>query len=280
MNMAEVVVGTHTLANDLPVVTRIGPVKESAIADVAANARPRRYAPVGVAEGGLSTTVIIEQRVLIRDCLVRCLKDSRRNDVIRSFSTVEDWLKEWPDSLPAPVIILCSAERTEAEVDRDVAVLSQAIADISIIILSDREDASSVLSALDKGARGYISTSMAFDVAVQAIRLVRAGGTFVPARTLIASRDSIEKLRSSSENPPGGLFTGRQLAVVEALRQGKANKVIAYELNICESTVKVHVRNIMKKLRAKNRAEVAFMMNGNEAKAYQSGLVRAKASSL
>jgi len=47
--------------------------------------------------------------------------------------------------------------------------------------------------------------------------------------------------------------------VVRALCRGKANKVIAYELNMCESTVKVHVRNIMKKLKAKNRTEVAVM---------------------
>ncbi|MGZ9174567.1 MAG: response regulator transcription factor, partial [Candidatus Binatia bacterium] len=42
-----------------------------------------------------------------------------------------------------------------------------------------------------------------------------------------------------------------------AVRQGKANKVIAHELNISESTVKVHLHNIMKKLRVKNRTEVA-----------------------
>ena len=54
-------------------------------------------------------------------------------------------------------------------------------------------------------------------------------------------------------------LTGRQLQVVEAIRQGKPNKVIAYELNMCESTVKVHVRAIMKKLKARNRTEVAYL---------------------
>jgi DNA-binding NarL/FixJ family response regulator len=46
--------------------------------------------------------------------------------------------------------------------------------------------------------------------------------------------------------------------VLRALREGKANKIIAYELNMRESTVKVHVRNIMKRLNARNRTEVAF----------------------
>jgi DNA-binding NarL/FixJ family response regulator len=109
---------------------------------------------------------------------------------------------------------------------------------------------------------------MAFDVAVQAIRLVRAGGTFVPARTFIATRDLIEKLPAITENSRKGWFTVRQLTVIESLRQGKSNKIIAYELNMCESTVKVHVRHIMKKLGAKNRTEVALLMNSIEAKVY------------
>lgn len=53
------------------------------------------------------------------------------------------------------------------------------------------------------------------------------------------------------------MLTARQIAVGEAIRQGKANKQIAYELDMRESTVKVHIRNIMKKLNAKNRTDVA-----------------------
>jgi len=58
------------------------------------------------------------------------------------------------------------------------------------------------------------------------------------------------------------LFTARQAAVLRALRQGKANKQIAYELNMREGTVKVHIRNIMRKLKAKNRTEVAVLASG------------------
>jgi len=45
------------------------------------------------------------------------------------------------------------------------------------------------------------------------------------------------------------------------LTQGKPNKIIAYELNLRESTVKVHIRNIMKKVGAKNRTEVIFKIS-------------------
>jgi DNA-binding NarL/FixJ family response regulator len=230
-------------------------------------------------EGGDPAIVVIDRRVLFRECLVRCLNDTNKADRILSFSSVDEWLEIRPAATPGLVIVLCSAERNEPEVESDIASLLRNIANLSIILLSDREDAGSVLSALNMGARGFIPTSTAFDVADQAIRLVRAGGTFVPAHTLIASNNSIEKLPLNSENARTGLFTARQLTVVEALRQGKSNKIIAYELNMCESTVKVHVRNIMKKIGAKNRTEVAFRMNGMEANTYRSNLDRSNLES-
>jgi len=58
--------------------------------------------------------------------------------------------------------------------------------------------------------------------------------------------------------PASGVVTPRELEVVRAIQRGSSNKVIAYELGMCESTVKVHVRRVMKKLKAKNRTEVAI----------------------
>ena len=55
------------------------------------------------------------------------------------------------------------------------------------------------------------------------------------------------------------LFRSRQLEVLEGLKQGKQNKIIAHELNMCESTVKVHIRILMKKLKARNRTQVVLL---------------------
>ena len=79
---------------------------------------------------------------------------------------------------------------------------------------------------------------------------------FLPAASVLSLRDAI---RPKTEAAPAlyKQFSARQLDVVNALRRGKANKIIAYELQMRESTVKVHIRNIMKKLGATNRTEVA-----------------------
>jgi DNA-binding NarL/FixJ family response regulator len=113
---------------------------------------------------------------------------------------------------------------------------------------------------MKKGARGYIPTSLVLNVAVEAIRLVCAGGIFLPASTILHTQQS-PMAGEAKKDPAPESFTRKQAAVIEMIRKGKANKTIAYELNMCESTVKVHVRNIMKKLRARNRTQVAFLAN-------------------
>ena len=92
------------------------------------------------------------------------------------------------------------------------------------------------------------------------MRLTAAGGMFLPAASVLSLRDA---LRPKAEAAPclDKQFTARQLDVVNALRRGKANKIIAFELEMSESTVKVHIRNIMKKVKATNRTEAAFKLN-------------------
>jgi DNA-binding CsgD family transcriptional regulator len=86
--------------------------------------------------------------------------------------------------------------------------------------------------------------------------VVPAGGTYVPMDCFLAAN---WPRATPSQRPASlGMVTSRELAVVRAIQQGKSNKLIAYDLNMCESTVKVHVRSIMKKLKAKNRTEVAI----------------------
>ena len=79
-------------------------------------------------------------------------------------------------------------------------------------------------------------------------------------RETVATQPPLEQDLPQPAQPEEEL-TSRQAAVAERLRRGKPNKIVAYELNMCESTVKVHIRNIMKKLQATNRTEAGFKLN-------------------
>jgi DNA-binding NarL/FixJ family response regulator len=207
------------------------------------------------------TIVVIEPRVLIRDCLVRCLKTANPNCIVLAFAGVRSWLSAAGDH-PAPaVIVLCVQDRirqADADIGGELSVLASHGIDVPVVIISEAEDMNHVVTALENGARGYIPTSVTLDVAVEAMRLVEAGGTFAPASTMISWKRT-EETGPAQNGHMKELFTARQAAVLAVLRQGKANKRIAHELNMREGTVKVHIRNIMKKLKAKNRTEVAIL---------------------
>lgn len=136
--------------------------------------------------------------------------------------------------------------------------------ELPVVMISDRDHADDVINALNCGVRGYIPTSVAAEVAIAALTLIEAGGTYVPADAL---RQEVVESPSNPEDEehsyvPSELnLTSRELAVIDLLREGNANKLIALKLNMRESTVKVHVRNILKKLRVSNRTHAATVAN-------------------
>ncbi len=129
-------------------------------------------------------------------------------------------------------------------------------------MLGESEDPRFIAEILARGARSYLPSSASLSVAIGVFCLAMAGGSFIPASTLQdLDRGGRAPLgRNQSVQSTLGL-TERQAAVANAVALGKPNKIIAYELNVSESTVKVHVRTIMKKLQARNRTEIAFKLH-------------------
>jgi DNA-binding NarL/FixJ family response regulator len=222
---------------------------------------PDRRDGYGEISDPATTFAVIDTRKLERECFVRVIKASHEKISITAYSSVGEWSAA--SDLTEPCVILLNIGGRRASVRTVGAALEGLVAeagDTPVIVLSESEDLRDMIAAVDCGARGYIPASVGVDVIIEAARLTSAGGIFLPASSLLALREAITR---ESDRPTGieEHFTARQAAVADALRRGKANKTIAYELNMCESTVKVHIRTIMKKLRASNRTQAAFKLN-------------------
>ena len=197
--------------------------------------------------------VIVESRIFLRECIQRSIQSALSIPVetLTSFSE----LGEQRAIESARLVIISLGETNTPESAEALNIISNLAPSLPTIVLSSKYNFEVMRAVIGYGAKGYIPMTMGFEIAVEAVRFVLAGGTYVPAEYLLSA---IPSAVTPSRPAASGAITSRELAVVRAIHQGKPNKIIAYELNMCESTVKVHVRHIMKKLRAKNRTDVAI----------------------
>jgi DNA-binding NarL/FixJ family response regulator len=196
---------------------------------------------------------VVDQYPLTRECICHTLKLLDDNLKIESFEKVDDCMTAGEKCFDVILFHVHTGENGQP--DDVIASLKPAFRSAPVIILSDLDTSEWVLEAFENGARGYIptrSTSMA--VAVEIIRLVKAGGMFVPPSSLRMMQRPLSSPELALDEP----FTSRQMSVLLHLTQGKSNKIIAHQLGMSESTVKVHVRKIMQKMRATNRTEAAY----------------------
>ncbi len=205
------------------------------------------------------SVVIIERRAFVRGCIQSILSEATALAGV-GVASVEEYLAR-VEPVKAAIVVLCTIGLDTIEVDAQLSRLQAEGGGVPVVVMSDADDPKLVMTAMERGANGFMPADISVEVAVHALRLVAAGGQYFPAESLVAARKLIAQQQISTPKN-SGMFTRRQVAVIDALRTGKANKVIAYELNMCESTVKVHVRNIMKKLNAKNRTQVAYLASG------------------
>lgn len=239
----------------------------------------RQDAP-GPKDGGRSrelSVLLIDERPLTRESLSGCLIANARGFRVTPVASVAEVTQSTGDpSKPRVVLFNIGAQRLiDPPVPEQIRHLSEVLADAPVMVMSEWDELDLILQGLRHGVRGYVTPRFPMSVLVEAIRLVCAGGTFVPA-TCLAALGERGRAPLPSCDPEGeaatapavrglgaasGLagLTPREMDVLACLRQGKSNKIIAHELAMSESTVKVHVRHIMRKIGATNRTQVAYL---------------------
>lgn len=130
---------------------------------------------------------------------------------------------------------------------------------IAIVIISAESEKQQILQTISYGAVGFISKSSSVETIAESLESIFNGNVCLPS-DLIRSPISPQGKKSNKDfqilPEKMQLLTRKELMVLKHLTQGEANKFIAYEMNISETTVKSHVSSILKKLGATNRVKV------------------------
>ncbi|VWX55934.1 Two component transcriptional regulator, LuxR family [Burkholderiales bacterium 8X] len=146
---------------------------------------------------------------------------------------------------------------------------------VPVIVLSGYEDPAIMRSVLERGVLGFIPKAYSPEVMLSAVRLVLAGGVYVPPMMVSAvpagilpGVPGVANLGGDGGSGRGGanvtpqslehlrdVLTERQVEVLQLLSQGKPNKLIGRALGISEGTVKIHLAAIFRALNVRNRTE-------------------------
>lgn len=156
-----------------------------------------------------------------------------------------------------PQVILLDLNMPGMSGVETLQLLRQDCPDSAIVMLTVSEDAEDLSVALKAGASGYLLKNIDTDYLTRAIRRAAAGETVV-AEAMTAKL--VAQLQNGAATPAASeldKLTPREREILDCLARGESNKGIARTLDLAESTVKIHVQNVLKKLKLSSRVQAA-----------------------
>jgi two-component system, NarL family, nitrate/nitrite response regulator NarL len=176
-------------------------------------------------------------------------------------ATAADFPGAWLGAANGHSLILCDLSMPGADPLTGIAGMRRAAPKTPLIVITGNEDDALLIALFDVAIDGFIPKSASGQLIEAAIRLVLAGGRYLPRRVIELARDR----DSASERPcvrlaDNGIarLTERQIDILKRMARGDANKEIARDLCLSPATVKAHVAAVTSALGASNRTEAAF----------------------
>lgn len=205
--------------------------------------------------------LLADDHRLIRDGMKPFLEELAPEVRILEASTLDEALQVAGEADSLDLVLLDLKMPGMAGFD-GIRQVSERYPGVPVVILSGFFDRRDVLAAMKHGAAGYIPKTMSGEAVVNALRLVFSGEMYLPS---VAFTDSPEATDASSEaeeetwflREPLSKLSTREREVLGALINGHSNKEMARKLGILDTTVKIHLRNIYRKIGASNRVHAA-----------------------
>jgi len=127
----------------------------------------------------------------------------------------------------------------------------------AVLMLTVSEEAEDLTTALKNGARGYLLKNIDADYLTQSIKRAAAGEPVIAESMTAKLVMQFRAGHNISTTPEREKLTPRERETMVCLARGESNKEIARNLDVAESTVKIHVQNILKKLNLTSRVQIA-----------------------
>jgi len=198
---------------------------------------------------------LADDMALIRHGIRALMSDVEDVEIVGEVATANDAVRLVKELVPDVVLMDQEMPGDGLEATR---AIKEALPDVEIIIMTDRLDDEKALRAIEAGATGYILKDIPSYNLAAAIRSVCNGKAFFHpeiTRKLMErlghiTREQRTRMRLEFEG-----LTVRELDILIQLAKGSTDREIAAKFVLAEGTVKTHIRNILRKLDARNRTQ-------------------------
>ena len=216
------------------------------------------------------TVFVVDDHTLFRRGLMALIGQDAGLQVIGDASDASEALRQVPQLQPQ-VILLDNHLPGVLGVDA-IAGLRQASPTSRVVMLTVSEDGQDLATALRNGAQGYLLKTMDGELLFEAIRRAARGEPVVSPELLgklvtafqsqgapepAAVAEGAQGTPAAAASPSPSPLSPREEEVLREIAQGASNKEIARRLDIAETTVKIHVQHILRKLGLSSRVQAA-----------------------
>ncbi len=202
--------------------------------------------------------LIVDDHAIVRRGLRSILELERDIAVVGEAGTAAEAM--WAAEHTRPEIVLLDLRLGPHDESEGLALCSRIVERLPatrVVVLSTFLEERLVLDALRRGAQAYVLKDVDAVELVKIIRAVSRGESGFDSRSAAVVARSIAGEGAGAPAPPQ--LSGREREVVKLITEGLSNREIGAAIFLSESTVKYHVRHIMRKLDVRHRAEVAYV---------------------
>ena len=213
--------------------------------------------------------LVVDDHSLFRRGLTALLTQDGRFEVVAQAADVGEALRELQRHTP-DLILLDNHLPGVRGVD-GIAALKDASPEVRILMLTVSENEDDLSAALQAGADGYLLKTVESDQLCEAIVKVLGGESVVSPEMMTklvaafrarpAATTAVLEPVESVEMSGIKLLSAREREVLILIARGDSNKVIARSLDIAETTVKIHVQHILRKLQLSSRVQAAVYVS-------------------
>lgn len=204
-----------------------------------------------------ATVMIVDDHPLFRKGLMQLLTLEEDLDVVAEFNNGQDAVDFAHHNEPDLIILDLNMPEIDGLMTTKKLRQQGTASRIVLLTVSDHED--DLLTAIEYGADGYLLKDMEPEDIVDNIKQAVLGKLALTDRlteVLAKTWQQPKKKNSASIDS----LTQREYEILTLLGKGMSNKLISQHLSISDSTVKVHVRHVLKKLDLRSRLEAALWL--------------------